>query len=120
VVSAPVLSCARRGHVRGVLIGGDPVDGLASLGVMSGLALFLLAAGRSETVRGLRGDGRDERFARIDLAATAIAGNVLIGMVLALCMWEWAHGRDGTPYAPLGAITGLVYIASVVVLRLRG
>ena len=42
------------------------------------------------------------------------------GLVITLCMWEWAHGRDGTPYAPLGAITGVTYIAAVVMLRLRG
>jgi hypothetical protein len=100
-------------------VGGDPVQGLISLAIMAGLALFLLVAGGSETVSGLRGDGKDERFARIDLVATAIAGNVLIGMILALCGWEWAHGRDGNPYVPLGAITGVVYLVSVVVLRLR-
>jgi hypothetical protein len=34
---------------------------------MAGFGLFILVAGRSETIRGLRGDGRDERFAQIDL-----------------------------------------------------
>lgn len=37
-----------------------------------------------------------------------------------MCLWEWAHGRDGTPYVPLGAVTGVVYLAAVAVLRLRG
>ncbi len=59
--------------------GGKPRDGLFSLGVMTVLGLLILLGGRSETIRGLRGDGRDERVARLDLVATAIAGNVLIG-----------------------------------------
>jgi len=54
------------------------VTGLWSLGIMwlFGIAVFL--GGRSETVRGLRGDGRDERFAMLDLQATALAGLALM------------------------------------------
>jgi hypothetical protein len=37
-----------------------------------------------------------------------------------MCFWEWGHGRDGSPYAQLGAIAGLAYIAAVAVLRWRG
>ncbi len=58
--------------------GGHPGTGAISLAVMAGFGLFVLVAGRSETIRGLRGDGRDERFAQIDLRATAVAGLVLI------------------------------------------
>jgi hypothetical protein len=43
--------------------GGSLGSGLVSLAVMAGFGLFILLAGRSETIRGLRGDGRDERFA---------------------------------------------------------
>jgi hypothetical protein len=100
--------------------GGDGDVGLAALAVMSVLALAILLGGRSELVRGLRGDGRDEYWARLDLHATALAGNVLIALVLGMCAWEWAHGRDGTPYVQLGAITGVVYVLAVAVLRWRG
>ncbi|MBA3347641.1 MAG: hypothetical protein H0T13_03685 [Actinobacteria bacterium] len=100
--------------------GGNPEDGVFSLGVMVVFGLLILIGGRSETIRGLRGDGRDERFARLDLVATAIAGNVLIAMVLSACVWEWAHGRDGSPYVQLGSITGVVYLAAVGFLRWRG
>ena len=40
--------------------------------------IVLLRPGRSETVRGLRGDGRDERFAQIDLQATALSPGWLL------------------------------------------
>ena len=36
-----------------------------------------------------------------------------------MCLWEWGHGRDGTPYSQLGAIGGVAYIAAVAALRLR-
>ena len=99
--------------------GGDRGGGIAALVVMSALGLLILAGGRSELVRGLRGDGRDEYWQRIDIHATVLAGNVAIGLIIGMCVWEWAHGRDGTPYAQLGAITGVAYIVAVGVLRWR-
>jgi hypothetical protein len=48
------------------------------------------------------------------------AGNVLIGVVIAMFMWEIARGRDGSPYGLLGAIAGLVYLAAAGVMRVRG
>ena len=59
-------------------IGGDPGSGLESLGIMTAFGALILLGGRSETIRGLRGDGRDERFRQIDIHATAVAGLVLI------------------------------------------
>lgn len=100
--------------------GGNARDGVYSFGVMAVFALLILLGGRSDTIRGLRGDGRDERFARLDLVATAIAGNALIGIVIGAVIWEWAHGRDGTPYVQLGAISGVVYLVAVGFLRWRG
>ena len=101
-------------------IGGKPEDGLWALGVMVVFGLLIAVGGRSETIRGLRGDGRDERFERLDRDATALAGIVLISVVLVMCAWEWAHGRDGSPYVQLGAIGGVAYLGAVVALRLRG
>ena len=48
-------------------IGGSPRSGLWSLAIMAGFGALLLFGGRSETIRGLRGDGRDERFRQIDI-----------------------------------------------------
>lgn len=91
-----------------------------SLALMGGVGLAVLVGGRFEMVRGLRGDGRDEYWERMDVHATALAGHVVIGTIIAMCIWEWGHGRDGSPYTQLGAIAGVAYIVSLAVLRVRG
>jgi hypothetical protein len=100
-------------------IGGEPWEGVWGLGVMSVLALGLLAFGRFDLVRGLRGDGRDEYWERIDIHATALAGLVTITLIIGMCLWEWAHGRSGTPYTQLGAIAGVAYVLALGLLRWR-
>ena len=45
-------------------IGGDPGVGVFSLGVMMAFGALILFGGRSETIRGLRGDGRDDASVR--------------------------------------------------------
>jgi hypothetical protein len=117
----PVL-CAVLGVVVLVVwwLGGSLGSGLVSMGIMVGFGLFLLLAGRSETIRGLRGDGRDERFAQIDLRATAIAGSAVIVALIAAFLTEIARGHDGNPYGWLLAIGGLSYLLAVAFLRWRG
>jgi hypothetical protein len=101
-------------------IGGDPSGGLVSLGIMTAFGALILLGGRSETIRGLRGDGRDERFRMIDIHATALAGLAVILAVIIAFIVELARGHNGNPYSWLGAIGGLTYIAAVVVFRIRG
>ena len=101
-------------------LGGQLVSGLIGLAIMAAFGLFVAAAGRSETIRGLRGDGRDERFAQIDLRATAITGLVLITAVIVAFLVEIARGHSGTPYTWLGALAGLTYLLTVAYLRWRG
>ena len=62
-------------------LGGSLSAGVYGLVVLAvfGLALLLLT-GRSETLRGLT-IGRDERFAQIDLRATAVAGLVSLAIL---------------------------------------
>jgi hypothetical protein len=100
-------------------IGGDPSEGLVALAIMAVFGAIVLLGGRSETIRGLRGDGRDERFLQMDILATAIAGSVVIAAILIAFFVEIARGISGMPYAWLGAIAGLAYLAGVVVLRVR-
>jgi len=90
-------------------LGGSLSAGVYGLVVLAvfGLALLLLT-GRSETLRGLT-IGRDERFAQIDLRATAVAWLV-----------EIARGHSGNPYGWLGAIGGVAYILAVAFFRWRG
>jgi len=101
-------------------LGGNPGEGVISLAVMAGFGLFVLFAGRSETIRGLRGDGRDERFAKIDTQATAVAGlAVLIALIVAWLV-ATARGQSGNPYDWLLAIGGLAYLVAVAYFRWRG
>src|SRR5262249_19428786 len=73
-------------------VGGNPGEGVVSFAVIAGFGLLSLILGRSELVRGLRGDGRDEYWASLDRDASFLAGMVLLVLVIALCFWEWAHG----------------------------
>jgi hypothetical protein len=100
--------------------GGNLQQGLISFAILAAVGAVFAFGGRSETIRGLRGDGRDEYWARLDLSATAAAGIVLIALVIGMCFWEWGHGRDGSPYSQLGAIAGVAYVLALVGLRLRG
>jgi hypothetical protein len=100
-------------------LGGNRRQGLISFALMAGVAAVFAFGGRSEAIRGLRGDGRDEYWQGLDEGATFFAGLVLIVGVIAMCMWEWAHGRDGSPYVQLCAAAGLAYIIALVALRLR-
>jgi len=101
-------------------IGGDPHSGLVSFAILAGAGLLLLLGGRSETIRGLRGDGRDERFRMIDIHATALAGVAVIYAVIVMFVIELARGHNGNPYGWLGAIGGITYIAAIVIFRIRG
>jgi len=100
-------------------IGGDPSEGLVALAIMAVFGAIVLLGGRSETIRGLRGDGRDERFTQMDIVATAISGTVVIAAILIAFFVEIARGNSGMPYGWLGAVAGLAYLAGVVLLRVR-
>ena len=101
-------------------IAGDPRNGLISLAIMAAFGVLVLLGGRSETVRGLRGDGRDERFHRIDITATAFAGSVLFGTIIVASIVQMARGEDVGPFGWLAVVAALSYLGAVAVLRLRG
>jgi hypothetical protein len=100
-------------------IGGNAGQGAFSFGVMAAIAALFWFGRRSETLSGLGGPGRDERWAAIDLRASAFAGVVLISAVLGAWMWEIANGNDGSPFGQLGAVAGIAYIVGVAFLRWR-
>lgn len=101
-------------------IGGTLADGAMAFGVMAVLAaVFAIGAPRSETIGGLGGPGRDERWAMIDLRASAASGLVLILTVIGAWLYEIANGEDGQPYSQLGAVAGIAYVIAVAVLRKR-
>jgi hypothetical protein len=101
-------------------LGGNPAAGAISFGVLAVFGLLVLLAGRSETIRGLRGDGRDERFAQIDLQATATAGLAVIVALIVAWLVATARGQSGSPYDWLLAIAGLAYALAVAWFRWRG
>ena len=103
------------------VLGGHPVQGLVSLAVLAAFGLFVLLAGRrSETIRGLSGEGRDERFAQIDLQASALAGLAVIVALIVAWLVATARGQSGHPYDWLLAIAGLAYVLAVGWFRWRG
>ena len=101
-------------------IGGDAASGAFSAAVLLFVgAVFYFGARRSETLAGLGGPGRDERWERIDVHATALTGLVLILVIIGAWLIEIAQGKDGSPYAALGAVGGIAYILAVALLRWR-
>ena len=101
-------------------IGDQPGAGAGGAAILVAMAALIYFGGRrSETISGLGGPGRDERWERIDLAATAIAGVVVIVAIIAAWLVDVAQGGDGEPYTQLGAIGGLGYLLAVAFLRLR-
>jgi hypothetical protein len=101
-------------------LGGNLGEGIISFVILVVFGLFVLVAGRSETIRGLRGDGRDERFAQIDLRATAAAGLALIIAMIVAWLAAVARGQSGSPYDWLLAVGGLAYLLAVAWFRWRG
>ena len=101
-------------------IGGDLKNGLFAIPLFVGIAALFFFARRSETIQGLGGPGRDERWALIDLSATAAAGAVLIAVIIGCWLVEIAKGHDGSPYGQLGAVAGVAYILAIAILRKRG
>jgi hypothetical protein len=101
-------------------IGGDPGGGLISLAILTGFGALILLGGRSETIRGLRGDGRDERFRKIDIHATALAGIAMGLAVIIASIIELARGHDPGPYGLIATVGAVTYVAAIVVFRIRG
>jgi hypothetical protein len=101
-------------------IGGHPGSGLVSLATGVALGGLVLLGGRSETIRGLRGDGRDERFRKIDIHATAVAGLAVLVTTITASIVQLARGHQPGPYGWITAIGCGSYIAAVVVFRVRG
>ncbi len=101
-------------------IGEKPEEGVIGLVVMTVLAIGIFALdGRSETIRGL-GPERDERWAMIDLRATAFTAMAMIAYLLGAWLYELSQGDDGQPYAQVAAVGGVAYVAAIAYLRWRG
>jgi hypothetical protein len=100
-------------------VGGDPWAGVGGMGVMAALGALFLFGRRSETLQGLGGPGRDERWLKIDVYATAASGLTVITVLIGAWLVDLARGGDGSPYGQVLAIGGLAYIAAVAFFRWR-
>ena len=101
-------------------LGGQLGAGLVSFAIIVAFGLLiLLLTGRNETVRGLT-VGRDERFAQLDLRATAAAGLVVLLAAFVAWLVATARGQSGDPYGWLLAIGGLAYLVAFAFFRWRG
>jgi hypothetical protein len=101
-------------------IGGHPQEGTGAFAIMVVFAIFLLAGDRSDTVRALRGDGRDERFELIQLRASTLAARLVLLAVVIGFLVEVGRGNSGAPYDWLSALGGATFLASVLWQRSRG
>jgi hypothetical protein len=101
-------------------IGGNVADGAKAFGLFALIAVvFYFGSPRSDTLGGLGGSRRDERWAAIDLCASAFGGFVVILATMGAWLHELADGRDGSPYGQLLVVGGLAYILAIAFLRRR-
>jgi hypothetical protein len=100
-------------------LGGHANRGGIGLVVLTAFGAFLLLGGRSDTIRGLRGDGRDERFELLRLKAAGVAGRALILAVVAAYLVRVAQGHSGAPYNWLSALAGVTFLLTFGLLRWR-
>jgi drug/metabolite transporter (DMT)-like permease len=101
-------------------IGDDVGQGAISFGLLAALGALFAFGRRSETLQGLGGPQKDERWASIDLRATAFAGAMAILVALGGFVVQVARGADAGPYVLVAAVAGVAYIAAVAYLRARG
>ncbi len=101
-------------------LGGHPDRGIGSFAIMATFGAVLAFGGRSETIRDLRSDDRDERMNQIQLRAVALAGHVTITAVVIGFLVEIARGHDGHPFTWLVALAAVTYLVALRVLQARG
>jgi hypothetical protein len=119
--TVPLISLGLGAVVSGALaVAGRVDDALWSMGAMVVFAGVFAFGGRSETIRGLRGDGRDERFMAMDMRATLVAGTAVMVAVIVASVVSAVNGHEGAPYNWLAVLAGLTYLASIVWQRIRG
>jgi hypothetical protein len=116
---APLYSLALGALVFAALaLGGNAGYGAKAFALfVVAAAAFYFGSPRSETLAGLGGAGRDERWAAIDVRASAFGGMVVILTAAGAWLYELADGRDGSPYGQLLAVGGIAYILAIAFLR---
>jgi hypothetical protein len=115
-----VCVLAAAGYAAVFLAHGKVVDAVLAAAVMLAYGGLLIALSRrSEIAALLRGTGRDERRALIDLRASALALYAVIILTLAMTFIELAKGREPGPWAIVAAVGGAAYLAGIVIFSRR-
>lgn len=105
-----VAAFAAAGHVAtGLVIGGI---------VLAYVVLVVLGRRRSPTLESLSGIG-DERTTGITLRAAAIAGSVLVSVILVWWLVSVAGGHQNTTLSTLAGVFGAAFILACAVLQRR-
>lgn len=99
--------------------GGNLELGVRMAGIVVAVSALLLAGGRSEVVRLLRGQPTDEMWKSFDARASLFASFILIVAMIGAFVYEIARGQDGQPYALLCFVGGVSYMAALIWFRLR-
>lgn len=92
---------------------------LAAAIPMAYALLVTVVARRNETASALAGHPVDERWEHINLEASTWAFGISAIVVLGAFVVAEATNGDWAPYAFIGAVMGLAFIGSLVVVRLR-
>jgi hypothetical protein len=115
-----VCVLAAAGYAAVFLAHGKVVDAVLAAAVMLAYGGLLIALSRrSEIAALLRGTGRDERRALIDLRASALALYAVIILTLAMTFIELVKGREPGPWGIVAAVGGAAYLAGIVIFSRR-
>jgi hypothetical protein len=100
-------------------VASNPGAGLGPFAIMVAHGVLLLVGGRSEILRGPRGQPADECYRMFDLRASAITGTVTLSILTGGFFYELAQGHSGNPYGLVLGAAGVTYLAALLVLRWR-
>ena len=105
----------------GSAVGGDSagdIGALAAITVVASVGYVLI--GSTDTDFGtLMASSPDERQATLNVQAAALAGGVMVVVIIVGAVVELAFGHTGQPWVLLGAGYGVAYLAALALLRRR-
>lgn len=98
----------------------SPTQAAIAFVIVAGYAIVLVALqSRSDVASLLSGMPRDERWDMINLRALSLAAQVLAVALVAAFLITQFQGGDAMPYASMGGLFGLVYLAGIAWYRAR-
>ena len=108
--------------IAAALLGNDatPIEAAVAFLFVAGYGIALrLLQSRSDMASVLSGLPRDERWESINLRALSVAAQVLAVVLVGAFLLLSFNGGDSTPYAWLGLVFALAYLAGLIWYRAR-